>query len=77
MEIAGCVLSQAGSTPLPLATLAHVAVGKLSEVERREEALVSWHPACLARLPATPGEGEAEWRGGLAVLQVHCIPHPH
>jgi hypothetical protein len=64
METAGCVVLQAGSTPLPLATLAHVAVGELSEVRRREEALVSWRPACPARSPATPPvEGEAEWRG--------------
>jgi hypothetical protein len=48
---------------LPLATLAHVAVGKPSEVEGREEALVSWQPACPACSPATPEEGEAEWRG--------------
>jgi hypothetical protein len=40
-----------------------VAVGKPSEVEGREETLVSWHPACPARSPATPEEGEAEWRG--------------
>jgi hypothetical protein len=55
-----------------------VAVGKPSEVEGREEALVSWQPACPARSPATPEEGEAEWRGacGLAVLQVCCVPQP-
>ncbi len=63
METAGRVVLQAGSTQLPLATLAHVAVGELSEVRGREEALVSWHPACPARSPATPVEGEAEWRG--------------
>jgi hypothetical protein len=40
-----------------------MAVGKPSEVEGREEALVSWQPACPARSPATPEEGEAEWRG--------------
>jgi hypothetical protein len=44
-----------------------VVVGKLSEVERREGTLVSWHPACPARSPATPEEGEAEWRGAWRV----------
>jgi hypothetical protein len=38
-------------------------MGKPSEVEGREKTLVSWHPACPARSPATPEEGEAEWRG--------------
>ncbi len=42
-------------------------VGKLSEVERREGTSVSWHPACPARSPATPEEGEAEWRGAWRV----------
>jgi hypothetical protein len=61
METAGCDVWQAGSSTLPLATLAHV--GKPSEAEGREETLISWHPACPARSPATPEEGEAEWRG--------------
>jgi hypothetical protein len=63
MEIAGCDVEQAGSSTLPLTTLAHVAVGETREVGGQEESLDSWHPACPARLPATPEEGEAEWRG--------------
>ncbi len=63
METAGCVVEQAGSPTLPLTTLAHVAVGEPSEVEGREETLDSSHPACPAHSPATPEEGEVEWRG--------------
>ncbi len=63
METADCVVEQAGSSMLPLATLAHVAVGEPSEVEGQEETLDSWHPACPAHSPATPEGGEAEWRG--------------
>jgi hypothetical protein len=63
METADCVVEQAGSSMLPLATLAHMAVGEPSEVEGREETLDSWHPACPARSPATPEGGEAEWSG--------------
>jgi hypothetical protein len=63
MEIAGCVMEQAGSPTLPLTMLVHMAVGEPSEVEGREETLDSWHPACPACSPATPEEGEAEWRG--------------
>jgi hypothetical protein len=63
MEIAGCDMEQAGSSTLPLTTLAHVAVGETREVGGREESLDSWHPACLARSPATPEEGAAERRG--------------
>jgi hypothetical protein len=63
VEIAGCDVKQAGSSMLPLSTLAHVAVGETREVGGREESLVSWHPACPASSPATPEEGKAEWRG--------------
>jgi hypothetical protein len=60
VETAGCDLEQAGSSTLPLTTLAHVAVGETREVGGREEALDSWHPACPASSPANPEEGEAE-----------------
>ncbi len=76
METVGCVVEQAGSSMLPLATLPYVAVGKPSEVEGREETLDSWHPACPACSSATPEEWEAKWRGGLTVLQVCCVPQP-
>ncbi len=41
VETAGCGLKQAGSTSLPLTTLAHVAVGEIREVAGREGAFSS------------------------------------
>jgi hypothetical protein len=41
VETAGCSLKQAGSSTLPLTTLAHVAVGKTREVAGGEGALNS------------------------------------
>ncbi len=43
METAGCVVQQAGSSTLPLATLAHVAVGKPSEVVYGHRGIVYGH----------------------------------
>jgi hypothetical protein len=63
LETVGCSLEQAGSSMLPLTTLAHMAVGETREVAGRKGPLISWHPAGPAGSPATPVEGEAEWRG--------------
>jgi hypothetical protein len=41
VEIVGCSLEQAGSSMLPLTTLAHVAVGETREVAGREGPLIS------------------------------------
>ncbi len=57
-------LEQAGSPTLtytsPRTTLAHVAVGETREVVGQGEVCDSWVPACPARSPTTPEEGEAE-----------------
>ncbi len=41
VETVGCSLEQAGSSTLPLTTLAHVAVGETREVAGREGPLIS------------------------------------
>ncbi len=76
-ETAGCGLEQAGSSTLPLTTLAHVAVGETREVGgEKKRWTAGTQPARLACL-LPPEEGEAEWRGRLtAVLLVCCAPQP-
>ncbi len=76
-EMGGSGLEQAGSPTLvptsPLTTLAHV--GETREVGGGE-GFACWGLACPAGSPATPEEGEAEWRGARRGDRPAAVLHP-